>query len=173
MTAGANVAGIPARTAMSRRWRGSPGGGCSRCGLVDHEGGVAGGPAGYRVVAAVGGGVDGDDVGAGGEVAAPGDGEAPAGVVQGGDPAGFGRYVQAVRAGVVGQDVGVWADGGVAGDLPGGQVHGEQGGVAVAGDEREPGGGVQGQAVVVVAAGQRYAPDDRQGRRVDHGEGVS
>ena len=74
---------------------------------------------------------------------------------------------------VVGQDVGLGADGGRAGDPPAGQVEGEQGGVAVAGDEGEPVGAVEGEAVIVVAARQRDAAGDRAGEWVDHGELVA
>src|SRR5947207_837457 len=142
-------------------------------GLVDRECRVAVGSVGDGVVAAVGGGVDGDDVGAVGEVGASGDGEVPVVGAEGGDPAGLGGHVQPSYARVVGQDVRILADRVMAGDLPGVQVEGEQGGVAVAGYEREPAGGVQGEAVAVVAAGQRHPPGDGQGGRVDDGEGVA
>ncbi|MXM68677.1 hypothetical protein GR925_36010 [Streptomyces sp. HUCO-GS316] len=69
---------------------------------------------------------------------AVGDGEVPAAAVADGDSAGFGGGIQAVGGGVVGQDVGVIADAVGAGDAPGGQVEGEEAGVAVAGNESEP-----------------------------------
>src|SRR5207253_2565500 len=97
--------------------------------------------------------VDGDYVGAVGELGAAGDGQVAVVVVGDGDPARFGGDVQAVVAGVVGEDVGVLADPVVAGDTPGVEVEGEQAGVGVAGDERQAVGGVAGGAAVQDGAG--------------------
>lgn len=57
-------------------------------------------------------------------------------------------------------------------DLPGGQVEGEHDGVAVAGDQRETVGVVDGEAMVVVAAGQRDPAGDGGRVRVDDGKDV-
>jgi hypothetical protein len=125
----------------------------SAAGVEGHEGRSAVGSVGDGVVAAVGGRVDGDDVGVVGEVGAVGDGESPVVLVEDGQPAAFGGDVEPAGGGVVGEDVGVVADASGVEDLLGVQVDGQQGGVGVAGDEREAVGGVEGQAVVVVAAG--------------------
>ena len=53
-----------------------------------------------------------------------------------------------MRDGVVGQHVGVGTDGVGASDLPGVQVDGEQRGVGVAGDKRQPFDRVEGEPVV-------------------------
>ncbi|WP_146067884.1 hypothetical protein [Streptomyces sp. Ru72] len=92
----------------------------------------------------MGGGVDGDDVGAVGQEGAAGDGEVPVVVVGGGDSAGFDGDVEVAGGGVVGEDVGVLADLVGAGDAPAGQVDREQAGVAVAGDKRQLVGGGEG-----------------------------
>src|SRR5262249_57075049 len=60
-----------------------------------------------RVVAAIRGGVHGDDVGAVGEVGAAGDGEVPVVFVEDGQPAAFGGDVEPAGARVVGEDGGV------------------------------------------------------------------
>ena len=62
------------------------------------------------------------------------------------------------------------ADYGGAGALPGRQVDGEQGGVVLAGDEREPRRWVEGEAVAAAAAGRRETAGDVQGVGVDGGE---
>jgi hypothetical protein len=134
------------------------------------EGGVTGGPGGDRVVGVAGARVDDHDMGAVGEVPGPGLGEVPAVLVEHGDDAGFGGDVEAVRALVVGEDIGSCADPGGAGDLPVREVDGEQGGVVVAGDEREPRLRVEGESVVVAAAGKREPAGDVQGFGVDGGE---
>lgn len=69
-------------------------------GPVSEEGRVAAAAVGDRVVAAVGRGVDGDDVGAVGEVGTAGDRQAVVVVVQDGEPAGFRGDVEAMRGGV-------------------------------------------------------------------------
>ena len=114
--------------------------------------GVIVGSLGDGVVAAVGGGVDGDDVGVVGEVTAAENGELPVVFGQHGDGAAFGGDVQATHAGVVREDVGGIADLQWVAGLVGVKVQGVQGGVAVAGDEPDAVVGVQGEAVGVLAA---------------------
>src|SRR6516225_8127970 len=74
---------------------------------------------------------------------------------------------------VEGQDVRSDAHAGGPGYPPGVHVDGEQDVVDITGDEGEPGWAVEGQAVVVGAAGQRYAAGDRTGGRVDDHELVA
>src|SRR5439155_337272 len=102
--------------------------------------------------AAVGGGVHGHHVCCVGEVAAAGHLRVPVVYREGGQPAALGRDVQPVRARVVGKHVGVLPDGVVLEDLPGGQVEGEQDGVAVAGQDR-PGVLVEDDHLVGVGGG--------------------
>ncbi|QTJ71430.1 hypothetical protein HYG77_39060 (plasmid) [Rhodococcus sp. ZPP] len=85
----------------------------------------------------VGARVDRDDVGAVGEVTGPEFGEMSALLVEHADGAALGGDVKAVGALVVGEDIGSCADPDGADDLPVREVDGEQGGVVVAGDERE------------------------------------
>src|SRR5207247_3564055 len=102
-----------------------------------------------------------------------GHGRAAVVYVQDGEPAAFGRDVEPVRAGVVGDHVGVLPDGMAVEDLPGVQVDGEQDGVAVAGNECQPVGVVDSQPVVVVAAWQFDAAGDAGGGGVDDDEEVA
>ena len=100
--------------------------------------GVIVGSLGDGVVAAVGGGVDGDDVGAVGEVTATENGELPIGFGQHGDGAALRGNVQATHAGVEREDVVGVADLLWVAGLVGVQVQGVQGGIAVASDEADP-----------------------------------
>src|SRR5207248_2033865 len=58
-------------------------------------------------------------------------------------------------------------------NLPAVEVDRQEGGVAVAGDEAEAGGGIQREAMVVVAAGQWYPPGDGECAGVDSGQFVA
>ncbi|MGW7522033.1 hypothetical protein [Streptomyces sp. NPDC054783] len=118
--------------------------------------------AGGGVVAAVGGGLDGDDVGAVGQARAAGDGRVPVAVVGGGDPAGFGGDEEAAGRSVVGEDVGVLADLVGSGDAERGRVDGAETAVAVAGGRSVAAGGLPwtmwwidavGRAVIRVCVG--------------------
>ncbi|MCC5475746.1 hypothetical protein [Streptomyces barringtoniae] len=93
-------------------------------------------------VVAVGGGIDGDDVGAVGQVRAAGDGRVPVAVVGGGDPAGFGGDEEAAGRSVVGVDVGVPAGFVGCGGAEGGQVGGGEAVVGVAGGRWVAAGGL-------------------------------
>src|SRR5664279_6587336 len=72
--------------------------------------GCPSGPGGDRVVAAVGGLVDGDDVGAVGQVVPSEDGEMTVLFGEHGDGAAFGGHVEPGVAWVVGDDIGGVAD---------------------------------------------------------------
>jgi hypothetical protein len=88
-------------------------------------------------------------------------------VVQTDHPAAFGGKVEAVGDGIVGQYVGGRVHDVGIGDLPVGQIQGEQDGVAVAGDKRQSCDRVQGESVIMIAAGQRHPAQDRQCGRID------
>src|SRR5262249_9613892 len=141
--------------------------------LVEQQGRLAAVALWDRVVAAMSGGINCDDVGSVSKVGAAGDGEFAVVFVEDGEPAAFGSDVEPAGGRVIGEDVGVVADALGVDGLPRVQVDRQQGGVGVAGDERKPVRGVEGEAVVVVAAGQRYPPDDGEGGRVDHGQLVA
>src|SRR4051812_48137059 len=90
-----------------------------------------------RVVAAVHGGIDGDDVSAVGEVGASGDTQVPVVFGQDGQPAAFRGHVQPAASGVEGEYVRVVADLIGVDGVPVVEVDGEQRGVRVARNEGE------------------------------------
>lgn len=126
---------------------------------------VAARAVGDGVVVAVGGGVDGDDVGAVGEVIAAENGESPGVLGEHGDGPAFGGDVEPLLGLVEREDVGTIADRQWVPGLVGVQVEGVQGGVAVAGDEPDPVFGVKGHAVLVLAAGDVDPLGDGEGCR--------
>ena len=72
--------------------------------------------------------------------------------IQNGDLATLGGDIEALCSGVVGQHVGAIADRVGAADPSGGDVHNEQGGVAVARHKRNYSGWVESQAADAVVA---------------------
>ena len=93
--------------------------------------------------------------------------------IQGGEHTGLGGDVEDVVERVDGEHVGIAANREPAGGAQVGQGEHDELGVAVAGDERAGAGGVEDQAVVVVAAGHRPSREDGSGVRVDDGDLVS
>lgn len=114
--------------------------------------------------------VDRDDVSVVGEVTGPGRGQVPVLLVEHADGATLGGDVKTLRALIVGEDIGLFADRGGAGDLRGRQIDGEQRGITFAGDEGQPSLGVEREAVAAAAPGQLEPAGDGQSARVDGGE---
>lgn len=165
--------------AYSELWRecrlpreGSPVGNCVGSGAArrfkDTEDGVSVDVL-QREVDEVGGGIDADGVGVG-HLEGSDAGEGGSGEVEDGDGSGFRGDVEALEAGIEGEDVGVAADLVCAKHLHGGEVDDGEGVVGFAGDEGEMGGVVEGDAMGVCDAGQEQSMGDDCADGVDGGQ---